>query len=171
MKNKTLLSQKRIERIREQGYHAYTDEQISELAFGNRFAYILCTSMLAVGVLTANIPILSVMLVIAFLGFALPNHPFDYIYNYVLAPRMNKPRVPKRSEQLKFACSNATIMIATVIYLFYNGFMTAGCITGLTLLTVATLVSTLDLCIPSIIYNRLIVRKRPNPFKKSINQI
>lgn len=171
MKNKHLISKKRIERIREQGYQAYTDEQISDWSFGNRFAYILCTSILTVGVITANLSILSAMLGVAFFGFVLPRHPFDYIYNNVLAERMHKPLLPKRSEQLKFACFCATIMIATVIYLFYNDFMTAGWIVGSVMLSVSTLVSTMDYCIPSMVYNRFIIGKRPNPFKNSINRI
>ena len=159
MKKNTLISNTRINRIREQGNFLMSDQQISDISFGNRFAYILCTSMLVVGVALANIPILTAMLVVAILGFTLPNHPFDYLYNYFLAKRLGKPRLPKRSDQLKFACTLATIFILTTIYMFHQGFTILGYITGAMLSTVAFTVSTFDLCIPSIIYNALFLGK------------
>lgn len=157
--NQPMLSRIRIDRIREQGYVCQTDSEIGELAFGNRFAYRLCVTLLIFGVGFASIPLLSVMLVIAFSSLLLPNHPFDYIYNEVLSKRMNKPKVPPRSNQLKFACTLATLWIASTIYLFYSGLTLWGYIIGSLLIVVATLVSTIDFCIPSKIYNALFVRK------------
>lgn len=151
--SKSKLSSTRINRIRDQGYQNYSDQQISELAFGNRFAYQLCTTLLFVGVLLCNIPILGTIMAIAFLGVVLPNHPFDYIYNYFLAKRMNKPQLPPRSMQLKFACSNATLLIGLTIYFAQNNMMTIATILGFSLVGVAVLVATIDLCIPSIIFN------------------
>jgi hypothetical protein len=155
-----MISNKRIQRIKAQGYFKCSDQEISDLSFGNRFAYILCTSILIIGVATANIPILIAMGSIAFLGVVLPNHPFDYIYNYWLRYSLHKPKLPTRSIQLKFACSMATAFIATTIYLFSSGYMTAGYVVGSLLIVVATLVSSIDFCIPSIIYNSVILKKK-----------
>lgn len=157
---KKSLSKTRVKRIREQGYSNYKDQEIRELAFGNRFAYRLCTLLLITGVATASVPLLSLMLIVAFLGFTLPYHPFDYIYNEWLADRLSKPKLPKRSDQLKFACTMASVFIATTIYLFTQGFTIAGYIVGAMLSIVAFLVASVDFCIPSIIYNYLIVGKR-----------
>ena len=88
-KNRTLISPARIRRLKVQGYCNYSDADIAEFSFGNRFAYILCSSILLIGVVTSNIPILAVMMIIALFGVILPFHPFDYVYNYVLAPRMH----------------------------------------------------------------------------------
>ena len=151
--SKSNLSQTRINRIKAQGYQNYSDQEISELAFGNRFAYQLCTSILIVGILLWNVPILGAMMTVAFLGVILPNHPFDYIYNYFLAKRMNKPQVPPRSIQLKFACSAATLVIGSTIYFLQNNMMTAAMIMAYQLCGVAFLVATIDLCIPSIFFN------------------
>ncbi|MFK7772191.1 MAG: DUF4395 family protein [Saprospiraceae bacterium] len=150
---KSNLSSTWINRIKVQGYQNYSDQQIAELAFGNRFAYQLCTACLFVGVLLCNIPILGTMMGIAFLGVVLSNHPFDYIYNYFLVTRMNKPQLPARSKQLKFACLNATFMIGATIYFAQNNMMTIASILGYTLVGVAFLVATTDFCIPSVIYN------------------
>ena len=150
-----LTSATRIKRIRVQGYTDMSDAEISGLAFGNRFAYIVCTSILLVGIVTANIPILATMMAVAFLGVVLPNHPFDYLYNHLVRNVLDKPELPPRSNQLKFACGIATVWIGTTIYLFYSGFTLAGYIAGGMLFSVAFLVSAFDFCIPSIIYNFL----------------
>lgn len=152
-KEKLKLSPIRISRIRAQGYQTQSDVEIMDLAFGNRFAYRLCTSILALGVLFSSIPILSAMMVIAFGGVLLPNHPFDYIYNNLLAKRMNKPKLPSRSKQLKFACGIATMWIGATIYLLLTNMTISASIMGLSLVGVASLVSTTDYCIPSVIYN------------------
>lgn len=150
-----MISPARIRRLKVQGYCNLKDYELSELAFGNRFAYILCSTLLLTGVITSNIPILSVMLFIAIFGILLPYHPFDYIYNGLLSNLMKKPKLPPRSKQLKFACMIATAGITSIILLFYAGLTLAGYITGGLLFLVAFLVSTTDICIPSIIYNFL----------------
>jgi hypothetical protein len=155
MKTDAKISTARINRIRAQGYTTQTNQEISELAFGNRFTFQLCTALLTIGVATASIPVLSVMFILAMLGVILPNHPFDYIYNYAVAPLMHKPKLPKRSPQLKFACSIASFSIAAIIALFYTGNATAGYVIGGMLIAVALTVATFDFCIPSMIYNAL----------------
>ncbi len=154
MKNEQpLISTRRLHNLRVQGYCDYTDTNISELSFGIRFAYYLCSFFLLVGVITANIPILSAMMIVSIFGVILPNHPFDYIYNILLSKPLNKPKLPRRSKQIKFACIVATIWLATTIYLFYSGLAIAGYVSGSVLFSVAFLVSTTDICIPSLVYN------------------
>ncbi|HCY74389.1 MAG TPA: hypothetical protein DHV28_00575 [Ignavibacteriales bacterium] len=148
-----MITQQRLKRLKVQGYCNRPDSEISEFSFGNRFAYIICSSILLIGLITTNTTILLTLMIIAFLGIILPNHPFDYIYNYILADKMSKPKLPPRSKQLKFACTIATIGLGLTVYLFNTGLLTAGYILGSILLLVATLVSTTDICIPSIIYN------------------
>lgn len=152
-KKSRLISTARLKRLRVQGYCDISNRHLSDLSFGNKFAYYSCSTVLLFGIITANIPVLSVMMGIAFFGVLLPYHPFDYIYNHFLRFRLNKPKLPRRSNQLKFACSIATLWIATTIYAFYLGNMVAGYILGSSLLSVALLVATTDICIPSIIYN------------------
>jgi hypothetical protein len=149
------LSIKRLHGLRTQGYCNYSDSKLSELAFGNRFAYSACSLILLIGIGLSNIPILSTMLVISIFGVILPNHPFDYIYNNLLANLLNKPLLPPRSKQLKFACSLSAVWLAATIYLFYTGRTVAGYLVGGLQFLVALLVSTMDICIPSIIYNYL----------------
>ena len=156
---KNELSTIRINRIREQGYTNQCNQEINDLAFGHRFAFRFCTTLLIIGVVFSNIPLLSVMLCIAFFGVVLPYHPFDYIYNHVLSKRMHLPKLPRRSPQLKFACANATLFIGGTIILFNSNFILAGYALGGLLIGVALLVSTIDFCIPSIIFNSIIRTK------------
>lgn len=153
------LSVTRIKRIREQGYVSQTEQQINDLAFGNRFAFRACVSILIVGVAFANIPLLAIMMLIAIMGVVLPRHPFDYFYNGVLSNWLQKPKLPKRSVQLKFSCFLASLFIATTIYLFSNSLMLAGYLVGASLITVALLVASIDFCIPSILFNRIFQNK------------
>ncbi len=151
--NHQLLSPTRIKFLKAQGYCNLSDNEISELAFGNRFAYIICGSIVAVAVASAHVPTLIAMTVVAFGGIILPYHPFDYIYNHLLRGMLNKPELPPRSKQLKFACVIATLWLIATTYLFYSGLTIAGYVLGGLLVAVAFIVSATDFCIPSMIYN------------------
>lgn len=149
------LSIKRLYGLRTQGYCNYSDSKLSELAFGNRFAYSVCALFLFIGLVLSNLPILSTLLVISIFGVILRNHPFDYIYNNLLADFLNKPQLLPRSKQLKFACFLSTLWLGTTIYLFSTGLSLMGYIVGSIQFMTAFLVSKMDICIPSIIYNLL----------------
>ena len=148
-----LLSATRLNRLHAQGYSDISDSELSELAFGNRFAYIVCVTITAVGVATANIPTLVAMTAIAFLGVVLPYHPFDYVYNHALQGMLKKPKLPHRSRQLKFTCVIATLWLISTISLFYADLTIAGYVLGGLLVAVAFTVNTTDFCIPSMIHN------------------
>lgn len=145
----------RLKNIRTQGYLTQTDDEIQAHAPGNRFAYGLCLIIVVIGTVLGSVPLVSAMMVVAFFGVVLPNHPFDYIYNNGVRQMLNRPELPRRSKQLKFACSIATVWLGAIAYAFYSGAMVAGYILGGSLAVVAFLVAVFDFCIPSIIYNFL----------------
>ena len=153
IKKQQNISIKRVHRLKVQGYQGYSDAELSAFFFGNRFAFATCLTFLVIGVAAANIPLLISMSIISFGGIILPYHPFDYIYNHLLRRVLNRPKLPSRSKQLKFTCTLATLWIIATAYLFYTGFTLAGYILGSLLISVAFLVSTTDICIPSMIYN------------------
>lgn len=154
-KDRRRLSTERLQRISAQGYTMQTDSELSDLAAGNRFAYQLCTAVLIVGITTTNLPLLLAMDVIAILGVLMPNHPFDYIYNGLIRKILSKPALPARSAQLQFSCSVATAWITLTLLLLNASMMITGYLMGAMLIGVAILVSTIDLCIPSLMYNRI----------------
>lgn len=159
MKNDSLISPVRKKRLEVQGYCEFTYPELTGYKFGIRLAYYVCGSIVALGLLLANVKILGVALMLAFLGMFPPYHPIDYLYNYVVRFVFNKPRIPPRSNQGRFACAIATVMVAGIISLFYFGLNFWGYVVGAVLISSATLVSTMDICIPSIIYNYLFNKK------------
>jgi hypothetical protein len=157
------LSCTRVNRLRAQGYILQTNSEICDLSFGVRFAYRLCVTVLIPGVFFASIPVLSIMMVIAFAGILLPNHPFDYIYNGLFRKLMKLPKLPPRSVQLKFACGIATVILGATIFFFYHELMLAGYIFGSSLIASALLVGTTDICVPSILLNSIFgIKVRPS---------
>ena len=162
-----ILSETRLKRLRAQGYTNVNDEELSDMAFGIRFAYRTCVAIIVAAILFQSIEIFTGMLIIAFLGIVLPNHPFDYIYNAILSKTMNKPKVPARAVQLKFACTIATIWLAAVVYLMYTGNITSALILGGLLAITASLPSTIDFCVPSAIYNNLLTKNLNSVMKST----
>jgi hypothetical protein len=73
---------------------------------------------------------------------------------------MNKPKVPKRSKQLKFACTIATAWIGVTIYLLYSGSIVSSTVLGVALVLTASSAAFLDFCVPSFIYNKFVNRKK-----------
>lgn len=158
-KNTNDLSELRISRIKEQGFATgYTDQEICQHAVGNRFAYQMCTLLFTTGLILTSIPILTIAAVIAALTVLLPYHPFDYVYNYGVRNLFNYPKLPPRSSQAKFACGIAALWLSAIIYLFAESLFMWGYLLGLLLFIVAVLVSTIDYCIPSKIYNAIFSR-------------
>lgn len=154
-----LISPTRKGRLEEQGYCGYTDYELTQYKFGIRFAYYVCGSIVALGLLLANLKIMAVAVAIAFLGSFPPYHPLDYLYNYGVRFLFGKPRIPPRSNQGRFACAIATVMNGGIISLFYYGQNLWAYAVGAILISSAVLVSTMDICIPSIIYNYLFKKK------------
>ena len=153
-----VFSPARRKRLQTQGYTGFTDAELNDFKVGIRLAYYLCGSIVVLGLLFANIKILAVAMTIAFFGSLPPYHPFDYLYNYVIRHLINKPKMPHRSNQGRFACGMATVWLSGVIYLFYVGLTIWAYIAGGILVSIATLVSTTDICIPSMIYNFMFKR-------------
>lgn len=130
-----------------------SDQELSDLTFGIRFTYGFCAILAVIGVALANIPLLLFLMLISYLGAVLPNHPFDYIYNYGLRHWLGKPELPPSTNQKRFACGLAAPWLGVTIYLFYTGSFLAGYLVGAGLCFSAVLVSTTDICIPSMVYN------------------
>jgi hypothetical protein len=154
-------------RLEAQGYTGLSDEQLTSYRFGIRFAYGACVALTAIGLLFTSIPILLLSLSVAFIAVLLPYHPFDYLYNFGLRHVMNRPKLPVRTNQGKFACGIASVWLGVIIYLFaYHQFLW-GYVFGSVLLMVGTLVTTTDICIPSMIYNFLFSKQKSKAYQNN----
>jgi hypothetical protein len=93
--------------------------------------------------------------VAAFLGAAMPFHPFDLIYNYGIRFLIGTRFLPPNGAPRRFACAVATAWLVTTGLLFLNGEATIGYVLGGLFVAVAGLVTFTDICIPSIVYGLL----------------
>ena len=160
MKNQDgLISSATRSRLEVQGYKGFTDRELLDFRFGIRFAYYSCGALVLTGLALSNVIILTVALAVAFFGTLPPYHPFDYLYNYGVRRLLNKPKIPPRSNQGRFACGIATVWLAGVILLMNAELYVWAYLAGGILLCIAALVSMTDICIPSIMYNFLFKRR------------
>lgn len=166
-KETDILSPARKKRLHIQGYQCYSDVQLNEYKYGIRFAYALCTVMAAVGLIFNNLTLLTITAIVALGGAILPNHPFDYLYNFGVRHVFKKARIPHRTNQGRFACGVASVWLTVTIWSLYKQNFIAGYVLGGLLLFVAILVSTMDICIPSMIYNFFFKTKQPGFSKTS----
>jgi hypothetical protein len=146
------ISPVRKQRLIIQGYNL-TDEQLNDYKTGIRFAYALCATLVITGLVLNNITILIIAAMVAFGGAFPPYHPFDYLYNYGFRFLLNKPKTPPRTAQGRFACGIASVWLTVTIFLLYNDHLIAAYILGAILVTLAVMVTTTDICIPSMVYN------------------
>ena len=142
-----------------QGNLGLSDEELIKHRAGFRFAYQLCFAITLLGTVFQSIPVLAVGATAAFFAIFPPNHPFDYLYNLTVGRLMNRPKLPPRTNQGRFACAIATVCLAMTIYFFATGRAAAGTAMGVALLIPAGLVGFFDVCLPSMLFNVIVYRQ------------
>lgn len=147
-------------RLQVQGYLNLSDKELSDHRFGIRFAYWVCTLLVITGLLTGNELLLLGVAMLALLATIPPYHPVDYLYNYGVRQILGKPKLPHRSAQGRFACGIASVWLLSTAFLLANGQAIAGNVLGFMLVGVGLLVSSTDICIPSMIYNFLFLKNK-----------
>lgn len=88
----------------------------------------------------------------ALLGALLPFHPFDLIYNYGIRFVVRKRPLPPDGAPRRFACGVATVWLVATALVFQYGMAEVGYALGILFVAVAALVSTTDICIPSLLF-------------------
>ena len=148
-------------RLETQGYLNFSDSELSAHRFGIRFAYWVCITLASIGLIAGSTSIIISVAALAFVAAFPPYHPVDYVYNYTLRHLLKRPKLPYRTNQGRFACGVATIWLITTAFLFANNQTILGTALGFSLVAVGLLVSTTDICIPSMVYNFLFIRRKP----------
>ena len=157
--SKTLSATTR-RRLNAQGLSDIDDGSLAEVAPWLRMAFGMCALLAGAGTALASPMILWVLTPIAALAALFPVHPFDLIYNYGIRYLRNTGPLPKRRAQSRFACGVGAVWLVATAWAFQSGALIAGYILGGALTGIAALVSTTDICIPSMIYNALFRRLR-----------
>ncbi len=147
-------------RLNVQGLSDVDDETLAQTAPWHRLAFGMCALLAGAGTALASPMILWILTPIAALAALFPVHPFDLIYNHGIRYLRNTGPLPKRRAQSRFACGVGAVWLVATALAFQSGALIAGYILGGALTGVAVLVSTTDICIPSLIYNALFLRSR-----------
>jgi hypothetical protein len=147
-------------RLNVQGFGCVEDAALAESAPWLRMAFAICTVLAGLGTALASPPILWGLTPIAALAALFPVHPFDLIYDFGIRFLRNTGPLPKRPPQNRFACGVGAVWLAATALAFENGASAAGYVLGGTLTGVGLLVSTTDICIPSMMYNAFFLRRR-----------
>ena len=131
------------------------EQTLTETAPWLRLAFALCTVLAGTGTVLASPVILWSLAPIAALGAASLAHPFDLIYNHGIRYFTKTRPLPKRGAPNRFACGLGAAWLVATGFAFHSGDQTVGYILGGTLVLIGMLVSTIDFCIPSLIYRTI----------------
>jgi hypothetical protein len=138
-----------------QGFDAVDAHELAPVAPWLRLAFALCALLGGVGTLLASPIILLVLSLIATLAAASPVHPFDFIYNYGIRHLTGTGPLPRRGVPTRFGCGMGAVLVLVTAWAFSAGHQVAGYALGGALTFVVLLVSTTDICIPSLIYRSI----------------
>jgi len=138
-----------------QGFDAVDVRELAPVAPWLRLAFGLCGLLGGVGTLLASPTILLVLALIAALAAASPVHPFDLIYNHGIRHLTGTGPLPKRGAPTRFGCGMGAVLVLVTAWAFSAGHQVAGYALGGALTFVVLLVSTTDICIPSLIYRSI----------------
>lgn len=145
-----------LRRLDIQGFDHVDAAALARVAPWLRLAFGLCALVAAVGTATASPPLLLVLVLIASLGALFPVHPFDLVYNFGIRFITGTPPLPRRGAQSRFACGLGAVWLFATAWHFQVGHDIVGYVLGGLLTGVAGLVSTTDVCVPSLLYRSLL---------------
>ena len=138
-----------------QGFERVDDVALAPVAPWLRLAFGLCAAMAGVGTAIASPLTLLLLVPIAALAALLPVHPFDLIYNYGIRFMTGTSPLPRRGAPSRFACGLGAVWLVATAWVFHTGHPRLGYVLGGLLTGVAALVSTTDVCIPSLVYRSI----------------
>jgi hypothetical protein len=163
---RSTVDAKHLHRLDVQGFDTVDEAVLFRLAPWLRMAFGLCAALVIVGTALASKPLLLTLAAIAFLAALSPVHPFDLIYNHGVRYVTGTPRLPRRGPPSRFACGLGALWLIVTVGAFDASLTTVGYVLGFTLALVAILVSTLDICIPSMVFRAIFGAPLPRKVSK-----
>jgi hypothetical protein len=150
-----IISSATRRRLEIQGFVDIDEQSLAATAPWLRLAFGLCTVLAAAGTILASPVFLYGLVPISVLAAIFSVHPFDLIYNYGLRYFTRTPPLPKRGAPSRFACGLGAVWLVATAIAFQSGALIAGYALGGMLSFVGLLVSTTDICIPSLIFRTI----------------
>jgi hypothetical protein len=138
-----------------QGFEGVEDAALAPVAAWLRLAFGLCAVMAALGTALASPLLLLLLAPVALLAAVFPVHPFDLLYNHGIRFLTGTGPLPRRGPPSRFACGLGAVWLVPTAWAFQTGLVVPGYVLGGLLTGVAVLVSTTDICIPSLVYRTL----------------
>lgn len=144
-----------LRRLDIQGFDTVDARKLAEVAPWLRLTFALCALLAGIGTVMASPTVLLVLVPIAALGAASPVHPFDLVYNHGIRHLTGTGPLPKRGIPSRFACGLGATWLVVTAWAFWAGHTVLGYTLGAVPTCLATLVSTTDICVPSMIYRSI----------------
>ena len=138
-----------------QGFDTVDVHELARVVPWLRLSFGLCALLGGLATALASPTILLVLALLAVPGAASPVHPFDLIYNYGIRRLTGTGPLPRRGVPSRFGCGMGAAFLLVTAWAFSAGHVVAGYALGGMLTFVALLVSTTDICIPSMIYRSI----------------
>ena len=158
---KNTLAAKRLGRLDVQGFDTVDELLLARVAPWLRLAFGLCATLAIVGTSLAAPSLLLTLAAIAFVGALSPVHPFDLVYNHGIRHFTATPPLPKRGPPSRFACGVGSLWLIVTVGAFQSSLPVLGYVLGFSFASVALLVASTDICIPSLIFRAMLGRPVP----------
>ena len=155
------LSDKQLHRLDIQGFDAVGIDRLAEAGPWLRMAFALCAALVIAATALASVPLFLVGAVIAGVAALSPVHPFDLIYNLGIRHIRGTGPLPRRPALNRMACGIGAVGLLVAAWAFSAGVPVLGYGMGIALSVVATLVGTVDVCIPSMTYRAIFGFPKP----------
>ncbi len=141
-----------VRRLRAQGYQE-EGAALAHAARWARWAPALCAlSCLAATVAQSPIAFWAIAATAA-AGAVLPNHPFDWLFNYGVRHVVGEPPMPRNQAPRRFACGSAVPWLVGAGIAFHVGSATLGLVLGTAFAMAAGSVALTLFCLPSFAYS------------------
>lgn len=150
-----------LRRLDTQGFDSVSEAELAPVASWLRLAYGFCAAFALIGTALASPAVLAVLAVIAALAALFPVHSFDLVYNLGIRHFTATGPLPRRGAPARFACGVGSLWLVATIAAFQFGLPVVGYGLGLALALVAALVSTTDICIPSMLFRLVVGPPKP----------
>ena len=131
-----------------QGYCLAAAER-ERLRVGLRFPTAVCLALVVTALALESAIAIAALAAIGLVAGWTRRHPFDHVWNRVVAPLAGAPELPPNPPRRRHAFKLATVWLAAVAVLFAAGASTAALVLGGVLVAVCGLVTVTNFCIPS----------------------
>ena len=121
-----------------------------------KFPFFSCATIAAVGMILHSIPLLWALAGIAGVAAFSPVHPLDLIYNHGIRYITGTGKLLHRSGLNRAVCAIAATWLLIAITAYNSGLLVVYYFFGWSMVGIAYLVGTLDVCIPSYVIRTFI---------------